>query len=435
LTRSSLALATFATFAAGPAALSAAHHVPGEYAAINAALTASASGDTVLVSPGTYDEYEIRDLGSGGVASCAFLVGGVVLLSEGGAEVTTIEMQGAVAPWTYVVMAYYLAEEVTISGFTITESQSDGGKMYISSCAKVTIRDCIFRDMANDGSGGAVGAGYSDLEITGCQFTNCRADIGGGVWLYDGRILVQDCEFEGCEDRAIGLRGEQGFHPEGAGIERCRFVGCHSELNGGAIFTANTQELVTITECVFESNTAEMGGGAASLSGSQHRVEDCVFMGNWALDPSTKGGALKTYANTIVENSTFFGNGQVNSALGGAAIAFYDGVSELRNNIVVGSLGGPAIRVSSGSASVTSSCNVFWENEGGIGDGYTPGPTDREVNPLFCDPENGDLSLAENSPCLPPQSGACGLIGALGRGCGPISVESRSWGRIKDLYR
>jgi hypothetical protein len=289
--------------------------------------------------------------------------------------------------------------------------------------------------MDTDGSGGAVSAQYADLEIMGCQFVNCSAQIGGGIWQFDGRIVLRDCGFEDCQDRAVALMGEQGINPEGAEIERCRFVGCHSELNGGAIFTANTQDLVSIVECVFESNTAEMGGGAASLAGSQHRVKGCVFTGNWALDPSTKGGALKTYANTVVENSTFFENGQVNSALGGAAVAFYGGVSELRNNIVFGSFGGPAIRVSSGNASVTSSCNVFWENEGGIGDGYTPGPTDQEVNPLFCDPENGDLSLAENSPCLPPQSGACGLIGALGRGCGAIAIEPMSWTKLKLRYR
>jgi hypothetical protein len=43
------------------------------------------------------------------------------------------------------------------------------------------------------------------------------------------------------------------------------------------------------------------------------------------------------------------------------------------------------------------------------------------------------------SPCLPENSGVCGLIGAFGEGCGVTSVEpsldARSWGSLKNLYR
>jgi predicted outer membrane repeat protein len=227
--------------------------------------------------------------------------------------------------------------------------------------------------------------------------------------------------------------GEQGINLEGVEIRDSRFVGNYTDYDGAGVFAASVNGDVLIAGCVFEGNTAVYGGGAVSTSGWAITIEGSVFSNNWSTSPAHIGGAVKTYDDTILENNTFFGNGQALVSVGGAAIAFRGGASELRNNIVASSQGGAAIVVTSGS--VTSSCNVFWENEGGIGDGYTPGPTDREVNPLFCDPENEDLSLAENSPCLPPQSGACGLIGALGRGCGAISVESRSWGRIKDLYR
>jgi hypothetical protein len=58
------------------------------------------------------------------------------------------------------------------------------------------------------------------------------------------------------------------------------------------------------------------------------------------------------------------------------------------------------------------------------------------ADPLFCDIAHGDLMIQEDSPCAPSNSGVtCDLIGALGVGCGTVSVESKSWGQIKGLYR
>jgi hypothetical protein len=54
---------------------------------------------------------------------------------------------------------------------------------------------------------------------------------------------------------------------------------------------------------------------------------------------------------------------------------------------------------------------------------------------MFCDEEARDVTLSKGSPCLPTDPSGCGLIGALGQGCGPVSIESKSWGAIKGLYR
>ena len=45
-----------------------------------------------------------------------------------------------------------------------------------------------------------------------------------------------------------------------------------------------------------------------------------------------------------------------------------------------------------------------------------------DSNPIFCDPENGDYTLAANSSCL--GTGEDGNnIGAFGIGCGPIDIN------------
>jgi hypothetical protein len=55
--------------------------------------------------------------------------------------------------------------------------------------------------------------------------------------------------------------------------------------------------------------------------------------------------------------------------------------------------------------------------------------------PLFCDPDSGDYTLSSGSPCMPDNNPWNTTIGALGQACGPISVESVSWGQLKSGYR
>ena len=46
--------------------------VPSEYGTINEGLSAAAFGDTVLVAPGTYTDFEVRNVpGAGTRSSCA----------------------------------------------------------------------------------------------------------------------------------------------------------------------------------------------------------------------------------------------------------------------------------------------------------------------------------------------------------------------------
>lgn len=45
-------------------------------------------------------------------------------------------------------------------------------------------------------------------------------------------------------------------------------------------------------------------------------------------------------------------------------------------------------------------------------------------DPLFCDPEGGDFTLAAGSPCMPDFNPDCGLMGAHGLGCdAPAAVQ------------
>ena len=47
------------------------------------------------------------------------------------------------------------------------------------------------------------------------------------------------------------------------------------------------------------------------------------------------------------------------------------------------------------------------------------------LDPLFCSPEDGELALAEDSPCAPftPPNPGCDLIGARPVGCAPMDIR------------
>jgi hypothetical protein len=161
-------------------------------------------------------------------------------------------------------------------------------------------------------------------------------------------------------------------------------------------------------------------------------VQDCVFVNNTVTGSNGNGGGL--FIDTgLVQRNTFYGNSQVAST-GGAAIVFTGGGGQLLTNVIAASSGAAAVRVLSGFF-ISTGCNIFWQNLQGIGANYTPGPTDMEVDPLFCDPSQKDFTVSESSPALPANSGACGQIGALGEGCGPVTVGPESWGMTKSRYR
>jgi hypothetical protein len=165
-------------------------------------------------------------------------------------------------------------------------------------------------------------------------------------------------------------------------------------------------------------------------SGTPATIQRSVFLLN--STPVGQGGAIRVKdVASLVENTFYCGS----AGTSGSAVAFVSGAngSQLLNNIIAASTTTKAVFVF--NATVTTGCNIFWQNAAGIGDGYTPGPTDREVDPAFCDVSSKDFTVAQDSPALPAHSNGCGQIGALGQGCGPVSVEARSWGSIKAEYR
>jgi hypothetical protein len=108
--------------------------------------------------------------------------------------------------------------------------------------------------------------------------------------------------------------------------------------------------------------------------------------------------------------------------------------SIIRANVFSG--GNIGLHLPPGGGGIVVECNDSWGNDVNW-KGFDPSGTNGNISvpPLYCNAPLDDFRVAVNSPLL-PQNNECGVpIGAFGVGCGTVSIESMSWGRIKGQYR
>jgi hypothetical protein len=115
----------------------------------------------------------------------------------------------------------------------------------------------------------------------------------------------------------------------------------------------------------------------------------------------------------------------------------------LDHSIIAFSEIGAAAAVGTGAV-VSLSCVDIFGNQAGDWTGAIENQQNINGNfsqdPLFCDRLQSNFTLDANSPCAPPGSTGCGLVGAEDVGCGGAvsadeGTELSTWGKIKGLYR
>ena len=417
---------------ASPAAIL---RVPSEYATIQAGVDAAATGDSVLVAPGTYSDIARRSPVGLLRDACLFLKGGVTVLSEAGPEVTAIDMQqlpGLLYP--HVVFGYALGlPETVLEGFTLTGAPFGRSTVLVFGGGKIVVGDCVIRDGdASSSNVGGLEVSDTELQVEDCVIERCRGQGAGGLYHGGADLYVARCRFEDCEGTALQALDDL---PNGyrAVIEDCAFIRNRDPGgNGGGLAVSQYGGGCEVRRCVFlENECRDPGGGASIGNGGPVVVEDCVFWRNRST--ASAGGALYVSPGSV-RGSSFVGNSAAPYSWGNA-VTFGIGPSEFVGNILAGSTGGVALGSLSPSLVIGGGCNVFWNNAAGDAQNYTFAPTDRLQDPLFCNESAGDLTLEPLSPCLPEFSGGCGRIGALEQGCGTVSIEAESWGKVKAAYR
>lgn len=122
-------------------------------------------------------------------------------------------------------------------------------------------------------------------------------------------------------------------------------------------------------------------------------------------------------ADAALVQCTFYGNA---APYGGNISSDCSAYASISGCIVAASSAGVGI-YKDGSSGAAIECTDIFGNAGGDWVGQIADQYGLNGNicldPMFCDPENGDFTLSEGSPCLPDYNPDCGLIGAHHRGC------------------
>ncbi|NQT97536.1 MAG: T9SS type A sorting domain-containing protein [Candidatus Marinimicrobia bacterium] len=263
---------------------------------------------------------------------------------------------------------------------------SGGGLQYrqLDSTAtyNVVITNCIFdNNIANGSAGGAnFQTGYEDssglvITIENCAFINNMADSRGGIRI-DGlntNFQINNCDFTGNQvnrhTSALWLGSDiTGIISNSSFFENISSLGIDEYNKNGAVMVVNAN--VDFINCTFADNDADLASGL-----------------------NIGGGGIATLTNSI-----FWGN-------------FPEPINVVSWEGVAGVLTVNFSDVQDGIDSIyVDSLAILNWGEGNI-----------DANPLFCNPDSGDYTIAENSPCA--GTGENGEnIGAADIGCGPMSI-------------
>jgi len=372
--------------------------VPSEYATIQAAIDSAADGEMILVADGTYTGAGNKELTWDGTEKH------ITVKSENGPENCIIDLEDNGRAFTFISgtgnNSIWITAADVIDGFTIRNGNTNdyAGAIYCyygyENDVSPTIRNCIFENNTSNYGGAICIDGGSSL-ITNCVFDSNSANYGGAIYL--------------------GSAGGD----TGPLIQQCTFTGNSADLHwngqGGAIYLTNvsTNEDCRINNNIFDGNSAP-NGGAIYFSTSSPEVNGNLFVYNTG---STNGSALYigNYDGPTISNCTIANN------TGPEAVYCYgfNGTVEpvFINTIVWDSDSSFGFQDTSQANPIISYCNL----ESGFPTTGTDGGSNISIDPLFCSPDSGDYTLAENSSCV--VAGANGSnMGAFGVGCGSIHI-------------
>ncbi len=356
-------------------------------------------GDTVLVLPGTYSNFEDRDIDP--PENLTF-----VLQGTEGADSTIINLNNLTN--SFIEIGYNVDQSTIIEGFTFQNGNGNTSVIELIAGANLLIRNCVFSNNTNfNGYGGAINLNQSSPLFENCTFENNQVSSAGAwggavyIWGSNSQTTFNDCSFSGNQS----IDGDGGaLHADGINqltLNRCNFNNNSANFNGGALYAYNYTEL-TIDGCTFTNNNAGSVGGAISTTYDQFQsrfpvIKNSLFSGNSA---SGQDNAKVIYVGgqnerLLLQNVTMVDNGPGNN--NGPAIYVEKGgyfVNSIIWNNSVPSWSSLSIDWNQNPPTVV---NSILENGEELPYDFS---TCLNVDPLFTDPANGDYTLSTASHAI-----------------------------------
>ena len=428
----------------------------GLYPTIQAAVDVAVDGDVILLAPGVFTGSGNRDIDLRGKSITVRSQFGradecVLEPSVGGELHRAFVFQSGEGAGTAV-------EALTVRGAGALGRDglngSGGAVLCINESAPI-FRDCVFLENQAESDGGAISCRESSPTFFACRFEGNSAPYGGGLFV----------------DRPCLPFGSLAPPPEVV-IERCEFF-ANSATDGGGLFARGVHSRVHLAGVRFSDNFADHGGGIM-IHGALATIDSAAIDHNFAV---SEGGGLALestlfcrpqpadgqdvievqLAETILCGNVAGSGGAVhirgysarfesctiamNDAGDGSGICarsqfptypYLPAYVELAGSIVAfGSLGAAVYQ--DAHSSVFADCTNLFGNGGGdwvgeIGEQFGENGN-IALDPLFCNPNSGDLGLMADSPCQ-DYPGGCGLIGALPVTCEPSDLPDADDPRV-----
>ncbi len=273
-------------------------HVPADQPTIQAGINAAVNGNTVLVSPGTYNE------------NINFHGKAVTVKSSGGANVTIID-----GGWIAPVVTFDSNETSTsqLVGFTIQHGDAtntypdEGGGIQIESASPTIKSNTIENNRASNGGGG-IGIGFASPIVqtniirSNNQTSGYSGGIGGGGISVRGassaQIIgntIESNNWNSASGGGISLFGA------GAPIIENNFITGNSSSQGGAISMFNEADEIIVQNLIVE-NSASEGSAIYSLvpqSATGYRLINNTIVSNYAGNAAVVADGFNTNAEII----------------------------------------------------------------------------------------------------------------------------------------
>jgi len=338
---------------------------------------AAIEGDTVLVDPGIYIE-NINIIEHGIVLGSLFLTTG----DTSYISTTVIDGDSLESVITIGTTHFYDTTSI-VTGFTIRNGNPHYGGGGINCYGNTIISHNIIRDNTTTRGGGIFVGGSPVIEYNLIR-DNYVTVAGGGIVSYGGACVIRNNVIT--ENSSVHY--------------------------GGAIHIENS-DMVMISNNIITNNTANRGGAICfHAEGAGGSMINNLISGNTAtissaIDFESQNIYYYLIDNTIADNSYNIDG-----------LNLYPGCnSTLTNNIIWNNAENEIIIWPDANTNVTYNDIQ----------GYNDSETNIDADPLFCDPEITDYSLAENSPCVGAGIGGTD-IGAFGIGCDATNVDDEPSG-------
>jgi hypothetical protein len=413
----------------------------GDAPTIQAGVDSAATGDTVLVAPGTYSDTTYVNVNGSVRPVNVYVYKNVNVIGESVPPGATIDGSAS----EVAIYAEHVDSSVAIRRFKVQTTFDgyfcvDGGSG--NTTAKELEPDFDIGILCQSSSvlieenelvdnGIAVALDDSPARVTnneiyrsfwGIDCTNSSNATISGNNIHECAAMIR------CEDSAPLIS-------DNAMWDGCTAVSCRTNSAPHIVNNHISRTSPRAIVCGEASPTIE------SNLFSENRL--AIFLSSFTRTPVVRGNVFYDHSGTVIDltdnPSAVIENNTIDKAIGYAIVCQATSNPVLRGNIIVRTGGGISCALAS---TPTIECNNIFDVEDLLYAGLCSDQTgingNISVDPEFCGvADSGNYLLQSDSPCAPgnhPDAYDCGIIGAKEVGCGTVSTTRGTWGHLKGRY-